>query len=238
MKKFFVLLLPIIFTLIITSCAGNEEKPVTVPVTKPATTEQTTSTAPETTTVKPTEKPAKTKKSSKKIKQDKKEKPTKKTKPTTMPPTQGRTRPNTHIAVTSPPKGSFSSSDFIFKFKNHTIKLNDKTEDIFKLIGDDYSLGELSSTRNEYEYDNFILTAYKKSKDDETERIDTIEIIEKGAQTTKGAKIGMYATRLKRLYGDPNKLSETEYVYGSGSKTLTFTYEGNIVTGIIYKYKH
>ena len=66
--------------------------------------------------------------------------------------------------------------------------------------------------------------------------MDSIEIIDEGAKTKKGAKLGMYATQLKRLYGDPNKLTETEYVYSSGAKT-DFP-SRNIVSDILYKYKH
>ncbi len=157
------------------------------------------------------------------------------TKATTAPPTQGKTKPNTHIVVTSIPKGSFSSSDLNYVYKKKTLKLNQKVEDAFKMFGEDYAEGEISKNRFEYEYDDFILTTYTE---DDTERIDSIEVIGEGVVTPKGAKIGMYASRLKRLFGDANKFTDTEYVFGSGSKTLTFTYEGNIVTGFIYKLSH
>lgn len=233
MKKLITAFLIIMILTAACSCSNPAEKKVEttakpIPTTSAATEKATETTQPETKkekeTKKPTEKPT-----------EKKEKKPKKTKPTTMPPTQGKTRPNTRVAVTAPPKGSFSSSDFIFTFKKKEIKLNQKIESVFKLIGDDNSIGELSKKRTEYEYDDFILTTYKE---DDEERIDLIEIIGDGASTSKGAKIGMFATRLKRLYGDPNKLTETKYVYGSGDKTLTFAYENNIVTDITYKYSH
>lgn len=247
MKRISIFILSLILVVLITSCAAEKPNPTTVSTTKPTTAAQTTTaTVPATTTAatttaatKPKKKPEKPEKATKPTeKKEKATKPTKKTKPTTMPPTQGRTRPNTHVAVTSPPKGSFSANDLVFKYKKHSVKLNEKVEDIYEVFGDDASEGELSSKRTEYEYDDFIVTTYKEDKDDEYERIEKIEIIDDGAETKKGAKIGMYATRLKRLYGDPFKLNEEKYLYGSGAKTLTFTYEGNIVTGIIYKYKH
>lgn len=230
MKKYCVLLTLTIILTLLTACSKPAEK-------KPATKASSTTAAATTTaatTAQPTTKERKIKVTTKPT-EKKEKKPKTTTKPTTMPPTQGRTKPNTHIVVTQPPKGSFSASDLTFTFKKNPIKLNQRITSVFKLIGDDNSVGELSKTRTEYEYDDFILTAYKEN---DIERVDTIEIISDGVSTSKGAKIGMYATRLKRLYGDPHKLTETEYIYGSGSKTLTFSYKDNIVTAITYKYSH
>lgn len=236
MKKYCAFILLTIILSTACSCSAPAKKTAATSKPTQATTEEITTAEP--TTVEPTtvKKAEKKKKKSFTKPTEKKEKKSKKTtKPTTSPPTQGKTRPNTHIAVTRPPKGSFSASDFIFTYKKKQIKLNQKIDAVFKLIGDDNSVGELSKKRTEYEYDDFILTTYKE---DDEERIDLIEIIGDGTSTSKGAKIGMFATRLKRLYGDPNKLTETKYVYGSGDKTLTFEYENNIVTYITYKYSH
>ncbi len=227
MKKLSVILLLAIVLATMTACSNTSDKKSKASATTANTTTTASTTQPSTAkhTVKVTTKPT-----------EKKEKKSKKpTKPTTMPPTQGKTRPNTHVAVTQAPKGSFSSSDLVFTYKKNQIKLNQKIESVFKLIGDDNSIGVLSKKRTEYEYDDFILTTYKE---DDVERIDTIEIIVEGVSASKDAKIGMYASRLKRLYGDPRKLTETEYVYGSGSRTLTFAYKDNIVTDITYKYSH
>lgn len=227
MKKLSVILLLAIVLATMTACSNTSDKKSKASATTANTTTTASTTQPSTAkhTVKVTTKPT----------EKKEKKPKKSTKPTTMPPTQGKTRPNTHVAVTQAPKGSFSSSDLVFTYKKNQIKLNQKIESVFKLIGDDNSIGVLSKKRTEYEYDDFILTTYKE---DDVERIDTIEIIGEGVSASKDAKIGMYASRLKRLYGDPRKLTETEYVYGSGSRTLTFSYENNIVTDITYKYSH
>lgn len=227
MKKLSVILLLAIVLATMTACSNTSDKKSKASATTANTTTTASTTQPSTAkhTVKVTTKPT----------EKKEKKPKKPTKPTTMPPTQGKTRPNTHVAVTQAPKGSFSSSDLVFTYKKNQIKLNQKIESVFKLIGDDNSIGVLSKKRTEYEYDDFILTTYKE---DDVERIDTIEIIGEGVSTSKDAKIGMYASKLKRLYGDPRKLTETEYVYGSGSRTLTFSYENNIVTDITYKYSH
>ncbi len=227
MKKLSLILLLAIVLATMTACSNTSDKKSKAPATTENTTAAAVTTQPSTAkhTVKVTTKPT----------EKKEKKPKKPTKPTTMPPTQGKTRPNTHVAVTQAPKGSFSSSDLVFTYKKNQIKLNQKIESVFKLIGDDNSIGVLSKKRTEYEYDDFILTTYKE---DDVERIDTIEIIGEGVSASKDAKIGMYASKLKRLYGDPRKLTETEYVYGSGSRTLTFSYENNIVTDITYKYSH
>ena len=227
MKKLSLILLLAIVLATMTACSNTSDKKSKASATTENTTAAAVTTQPSTAkhTVKVTTKPT----------EKKEKKPKKPTKPTTMPPTQGKTRPNTHVAVTQAPKGSFSSSDLVFTYKKNQIKLNQKIESVFKLIGDDNSIGVLSKKRTEYEYDDFILTTYKE---DDVERIDTIEIIGEGVSASKDAKIGMYASRLKRLYGDPRKLTETEYVYGSGSRTLTFSYENNIVTDITYKYSH
>lgn len=227
MKKLSVILLLAIVLATMTACSNTSDKKPKPPATTAHTTTTAVTTQPTTAkhTVKVTTKPT----------EKKEKKPKRHTKPTTMPPTQGKTRPNTHVAVTQAPKGSFSSSDLVFTYKKNQIKLNQKIESVFKLIGDDNSIGVLSKKRTEYEYDDFILTTYKE---DDVERIDTIEIIGEGVSASKDAKIGMYASKLKRLYGDPRKLTETEYVYGSGSRTLTFSYENNIVTDITYKYSH
>ncbi len=175
-----------------------------------------------------------------KDKSDKKKSPTekkekvKKTKPTTMPPTQGKTRPNTHVVVIRPKKGSFSGSDLTFKYKGKTINLNDEIETVLKKFGEDYGLSEVSKTETEYEYDGFTVGTKKQGK---KEKVIYIDVLEDYISTPKGVKIGMYASRLKRYYGDATRVTETQYIYGNGNRTLTFYYEDNIVTEFIYSSK-
>ncbi len=170
----------------------------------------------------------------KKTKPTEKKEKKKKTKPTTMPPTQGKTKPNTRVVVTTV-KGSFSSDDLTFVYDGETIKLNEKIEDVFDSIGEDNSASTLSNNRQEYEYEDFTIVTYIKK---DVERVESITVTGENVATAKGAKIGMFASRLKRVYGDAKKVTETAYIYGSGAKTLEFNYEDNIVTGWTYKYKH
>ncbi len=180
------------------------------------------------------------KQGSDKEKSDKKKSPTekrekvKKTKPTTMPPTQGKTRPNTHVVVVRPTKGSFSSADLTFKHKGKTINLGDDIETVTKKFGEDYGLAEVSKTVTEYEYDSFTVGTKKQGK---KEKVIYIDVLEDDVTTPKGVKIGMYASRLKRYYGDATRVTETQYIYGSTSRTLTFYYEDNIVTEFMYNLK-
>ncbi len=153
--------------------------------------------------------------------------------PTTMPPTQGATKAGRNIVVTTV-KGSFSSSDLDFIYGSETIRLNEKVEDVFTKLGDD-SYEEPDKKRNIYDFDDFELCSYVE---DGVERVDKITVIDENYSTAKGAKIGMYASRLRRIYGDADKFTKTEYVFGGGTKTLTFTYENNIVTGIAYSLDH
>lgn len=170
----------------------------------------------------------------KKTKPTEKKEKKKKTKPTTMPPTQGKTKPNTRVVVTTV-KGSFSSEDLTFVYDGETINLNEKIDDVFESIGEDNSASTLSNNRQEYEYEDFTIVTYIKN---DVERVESITVTGEKVATAKGAKIGMFASRLKRVYGDAKKVTKTAYIYGSGAKTLEFNYEDNIVTGWTYKYKH
>lgn len=161
---------------------------------------------------------------------------TKKTEPTTpvtMPPTQGVTKPGRHIVVTTV-KGSFSPTDLDFIYGSTTISLNEKVEDVFAKLGDD-SYETPTKKTNKYDFDDFMLSSYVE---DGVERVDRIAVTAESYSTAKGAKIGMYASQLRRIYGDPSLTTDTKYVFGSGTKTLIFTYEGNTVTGIVYKLDH
>ncbi len=229
MKKLYAILL--LAAVVILSTACNDTTAAEAPSTQPQTEAITEIPS---TTVKPTEETVREKKKATEAASEKKKKKVKKTEPTTFPPTQGVVKPNRHINIVYPPKGSFSASDLVFKYKGKTINLNDTIESVIKKFGEDYALGEDSDTEFEYEYDGFTVGTYKKG---EVEKVVYINVFEDNVATAKGVKIGMYASRLKRYYGDAKKFTDTEYVYGSGSKTLTFNYENNIITEYTYNYK-
>lgn len=232
MKKLFTLYLASVLAILVltASCsnANTTNKKITESKTE-TTALKTTAAKTEVATETVKEKTVKTKSPT-----EKKEKKVK-TVPTTTPPTQGKTKPNTRVVVTQPAKGSFSVSDLVFSYKGKKISLNDKIEDVFEKFGEDYSLGEISDTQFDYEYDGFTVTSYTKNK---VERVESISVDGENISTPKGVKIGTYASRLKRYYGDAKKVTETEYIYGSGSKTLVFNYEDNLVTEFSYIYKH
>lgn len=158
---------------------------------------------------------------------------TESTAPTTMPPTQGVTKAGRQIVVTTV-VGSLTSTDLDFVYGSATIKLNERVEEVFTSLGrNDYEAPE--KKKNVYDFEEFIMNSYVE---DGIERIDKITVTDENYSTAKGAKIGMYASQLRRIYGDADKVTTTEYIFGSSTKTLTFTYEDNIVTGISYNLDH
>lgn len=229
MKK---LMLLILAALCLSSCSVAQQpetgvvtttKPTTTAAAKPSSTAlETVAVETETVTIKKTKPTEPT------------EKPTKKkaTKPTKPVPTQGKTKPNTHVVVTFP-KGSFSDSDLVFTNGSIKIKLGEKTEDVTKRLKSEGDITELSEHKWEHDYSNFTLTSILD--DNEVWRIAKIEFTDDSIATAKGAKIGMFASQLRKIYGDPFRRSKTAYCYGSEDKMLVFTYEDNMVDGIYYK---
>lgn len=223
------------------SCAKTETETTAPKTTKPTvTTEAETSvteadstvTEPVTTqTAAATTKPAVTKKTKP---TEPREKATEKPPQTTKPvPTQGKTKPHTRVAVTFP-KGSFGSADLVFKKGSVTIKLNEKIKDVLKRFKSEPEETELSSERSQYEYDDFIITTYIDENDNE--RVCRIEVTENTIETAKGIRIGEYASRLRKVYGEPMERTKTAYYYGNDEKQLIFVYSGNKIEGIHYKY--
>lgn len=190
----------------------------------------------------------------------------KKKKKSSTVPTQGQTQAGTYIAVTTAPNGSLKENDLRFKYKSKYINLDDEIDAALKILGEDNSVTELSKTKTAYEYDDLLtIITYtaaatvkpteKKSKsssktkettettqpetEPETpEKIEQITITSSKLATQKGAKIGMYATRLRPLYGVPSSKTSSSYTYTSGNKSLVFYYDNNIVTSFSYVLKH
>lgn len=243
MKK--ILLAAVLLAAIsMTSCSNGEAQPVTTAPASSETTEQTTKlTLPKIKindeTVNKSDKPSATEpkateqETTSQPKTKKKKK--KKQQPTTAAPTQGQTRAGTHIEVTEAPVGSFSEEDLEFILDGAFIYLDDEIEDVLALAGDDNSVSELGDDAYLYEYDDYSFTTYTKK---EKEKVDSITVLTDAIETQKGAKVGMYATKLKSVYGDATKKSDTLYTYVSGKKSLEFNVEDNIVTSYTYRLKH
>ncbi|MBR1731186.1 MAG: hypothetical protein IJ725_01980 [Ruminococcus sp.] len=147
-------------------------------------------------------------------------------------PTQGDVVPNTYVQVTTAPNGSFDNSDLDFIFEGAYIYLNDDIEDARAILGDDEAANELSKTKTEYEFNGVNIITYES---DEIEKIEQITIISDKLTTKKGAKVGMYGTQLRTVYGIPTKKSDTNYTYTKDDKSLIFNIENNIVTSYSYK---
>ena len=160
-----------------------------------------------------------------------KQKPTEETTESSEPPTQGVTRANTHINVYVE-KGKFEANDLIFDYAGAYIELNDLIEDATAILGEEDAVDEFSKTRTEYDFGDITLVTYKAGGE---ERVEQISINSEDISTSKNAVIGMYATQLRRIYGDPTRATASAYVYTLGSKSLIFYHEENIVNEIKYK---
>ena len=159
----------------------------------------------------------------------------KKKKKKTNLPTQGDVVPGTHVQVTTKPNGSFSDSDLNFVFEGANICLGDDIDDVEAILGDDIGANELSKTKTEYEFDGVTIVTYTSG---EKELIEQITVTSDKIVTKKGAKVGMYGTQLRPVYGVPTSMSDTAYVYSKGNRSLTFTLQNNVVSSYIYKLKH
>ncbi len=247
MKKALICVLAVMTAATFASCGEAEQQtettaPVTVEITSEEVTkislpnvkiqEETISKSKKQSATDPTEPTATEESTSPKTKKKKK----KKTQAaTTEPPTQGQTKAGTHISVTEPSLGSFSAEDLTFITDGAYIYLDDEIDDVIALLGDDNSVSELSDTEFEYEYADLTVTTYvKKGK----EKVDSITVTSDKIPTPKGAKVGMYGTWLKRVYGEATKSSDTLYAYISGKSSLEFSVENNIVKSYTYRLKH
>ena len=147
-------------------------------------------------------------------------------------PTQGEVIPNRYIEVTTAPNGSFDNSDLDFVYEGAYISLNDDIEDALAILGDDDAANELSKTETEYEFDGVAVITYETN---DAERVEQITVTSDKLSTKKGAKVGMYGTKLRTVYGIPTKKSDAYYTYTKGNKSLIFNIENNIVTSYSYK---
>ncbi|MBQ5398042.1 MAG: hypothetical protein IIU14_01245 [Ruminococcus sp.] len=236
MKRLFATALAVLTAAGLASCARSDVIETTAPTAVAATTKQEEiTTEPKTVSVVTEELTEETTK--KKTKETKPteptEKPTKKSakKPTKAVPTQGKTKPNTHVVVTYP-KGVFHSSDLIFRKGSISLELGEDWEDALKDLKKQGDVNEISGKRTEHEYSNFTVTTYK---DEDDEYIEKIEITDDTLATPRGVRIGDFASRLRKIYGDPIKRTKTAYVYGNEDESLVFTYENNMIDSIYYK---
>ncbi len=239
MRKTAIAAALILTALTATSCATSSQPVTTAPTAVAATsesTEEVTSSVTDTAvsiatetvgkksakateaTTKPTEP---TEKPTKKSKQKKETKPV---------PTQGRTKPNTRVVVRFP-LGSFSDDDLVFRKGDYKIELGEDMEDVLKRLKKKGDITELSEKKKVYDYSNFSVTTKLFS---DGEYVEQIEITDDTLETPKGVKIGTFASRLRKIYGDPVKKTADAYYYGRDDETLVFTISDDMVDGIYY----
>lgn len=155
------------------------------------------------------------------------------TEETTEVPTQGVANPKGHIPVTTV-MGSFASADADFIYQDATIKPGDNIENIFKKIGEDNVSQEITETEWMYTYKDFVLYTYIDEENNEI--LIKVEPLNKNLPTSKGVKVGDYASGLVRIYGNPTKQENGTKYYEKDKKQLIFKYENNLITEIIYAY--
>lgn len=148
-------------------------------------------------------------------------------------PTQGVVNPNGHRPVTTA-MGSFGVTDADFIYGDATIKLNDDIEKVFKAVGEDNIAQEITETQWKYSYNDFVLYTYIYK--DNSEKLIKIEPLNKTLATSKGVKVGDYASALVRIYGNPTKQENGIKYYEKEKKQLIFKYENNLITEIVYEY--
>ena len=158
---------------------------------------------------------------------------TKSTEETTAVPTQGVVNPYGHRPVTTA-MGSFSPEDADFIYENSVIKPGDDIENVFEAIGEDNISQEVTETQWKYIYKDFVLYTDIDAQDNET--LIKIEPLNKNHSTSKGVKIGDYASALVRIYGNPVKQENGVKTYEKDKKQLIFKYENNRITEITYGY--
>jgi len=155
------------------------------------------------------------------------------TEETTAVPTQGVANPNGHRPVTTA-MGSFDSADADFIYENSVIKPGDDIVNVFKEIGEDNIAQEITETQWKYIYKDFVL--YTVIDENNSEKLIKIEPLDKNHTTSKGVKIGDYASALVRTYGNATKQENGVKYYEKDKKQLIFKYEDNRITEIVYGY--
>ena len=86
----------------------------------------------------------------------------------------------------------------------------------------------------QYTYEDFTLYTYIDENDNE--KLEKILINKENISTSKGVKIGDYASALVRIYGNPTKQENGVKFYEKDSKQLIFKYKDNLITEISYQY--
>lgn len=125
---------------------------------------------------------------------------------------------------------------FSFDLNGTTVELNAEMAPIVSALGESDSYFESESCAFQgldkvYTYGSVVITTYPLS---EVDYVYTIELKDDTVETAEGVYIGAGKADVTAAYGEPTEDTGTAYVYEKGESTLSFMFESDVVTSIVY----
>lgn len=125
---------------------------------------------------------------------------------------------------------------FTFVYKGTEIQLNAEAAPIITALGESDSYFESESCAFQgldkvYTYGSVVISTYPES---EVDYINIIELKDDTVETAEGVYIGSTMEDVTNAYGTPAKETDTSYIYVKGSSQLSFIFEGDAVSSIVY----
>ena len=85
--------------------------------------------------------------------------------------------------------------------------------------------------RIRYIHGSVKITTYPK---DNKDYVYTIELLDDTVSTPEGISIGSDKKAVEEKYGDASDSTETSYIYKKGDSQLSFIFDGDSVSSIVY----
>lgn len=133
--------------------------------------------------------------------------------------------------------GSETKQDvFTYDLKGVTVAMNENMEPLVKKLGDADNYFESDSCAFQgkdkvYTYGSVKITTYPK---DNKDYVYTIELLDDTVSTLEGISIGSDKKAVEEKYGDASDSTETSYIYKKGDSQLSFIFDGDNVSSIVY----
>ena len=125
---------------------------------------------------------------------------------------------------------------FSYSLNGTTVELNGEMAPIVSALGEADNYFESESCAFQgldkvYTYGSTVITTYPLNKVD---YVYTIELKDDTVETAEGVYIGAAKSDVTSAYGEPSQDTGSAYVYEKGESTLSFMFEGDVVTSIVY----
>lgn len=125
---------------------------------------------------------------------------------------------------------------FSFVYKGTKIQLNAEAAPIIAALGESDSYFESESCAFQgldkvYTYGSIVISTYPES---EVDYINIIELKDDTVETEEGVYIGASMDDVTAAYGTPVKETDTSCIYVKGNSQLSFIFEGDAVSSIVY----